>query len=479
MGTPLDTLIHGVRFVWRGTTQLFARKHLVFDPATFTLRDDPDAANGDGATVVSGAGGGSGSLDGDASGPAGENVVVGIQTFPVVDATPTYGSSLVYRSRADADDAYVPSIPYCCVTVSGTGAITDLDSNEAITNRPVTAFAFTGAAPVLRGIALDPDNNNDGREVTLLASNGPLVVLHESSLETTAAHQISTPTGSSVTIAHGCAAKAIWSEATGKWRLAIISSYASGGTVLAGALAPGDNPNTATFVANGVSATGTTATLPNAVKAGAVILVMVQTESGIATSGAVTVTDNRGSTYTVVATSIAHGTSADAMVLIGTATSDGSLTISTTGLGASFPRVTACQLYNIGTTPDNVSVVYQPGPITGNVTNTTPNAAIIGLVATSHSSVSWVPGAGYTTVASGSGSDSSHIEYKTVSSAGSNVVDAAIGQTSVGLTLFAIAFPGLGGRAPGNDGDFFYDSTSKKLYGPRVGGVYPLAGTLT
>lgn len=58
MGTPLDTLIHGVRFVWRGTVRMFQRKHLVFDPATFTLVDDPDAADGDGATVVTGTGGG-------------------------------------------------------------------------------------------------------------------------------------------------------------------------------------------------------------------------------------------------------------------------------------------------------------------------------------------------------------------------------------------------------------------------------------
>jgi hypothetical protein len=238
------------------------------------------------------------------------------------------------------------------------------------------------------------------------------------------------------------------------------------------------SPNQNGFV-QGKSASGLTVTADGAVSAGNLIVVLIQTESAIASIGSITVTDNLSTptVYTAVpgASSIGNP-GVNAIAFKGVPTVSGVPTISG-NQGASFPRTSFAEFTNTGTTVDVANAGYAATSLS--ITTSNPLELVVGLVAAFHSAITFTAGAPLVSVVVGTGSDASFIEAGTATGAGAQSFSYSATATD-NAPFFVVAFTPDGSFTPiGQDGDGYIDTASKKVYGPRTSGVYPLIGSLT
>lgn len=96
---------------------------------------------------------------------------------------------------------------------ASTGNLDNVATTDANSN-PVGAIRFSGAAPVLRGLAGGTDN----RQLDLITTGGPLQINNEDA-NSTAANRIITGTGGNVTIADESTASVVYDAASSRWRL--------------------------------------------------------------------------------------------------------------------------------------------------------------------------------------------------------------------------------------------------------------------
>lgn len=96
---------------------------------------------------------------------------------------------------------------------ASTGNLDNVATVDANSN-PVGAIRFSGAAPVLRGLAGGADN----RQLDLITTGGPLQINNEDA-NSTAANRIITGTGGNVTIADESTASVVYDAASSRWRL--------------------------------------------------------------------------------------------------------------------------------------------------------------------------------------------------------------------------------------------------------------------
>ena len=236
------------------------------------------------------------------------------------------------------------------------------------------------------------------------------------------------------------------------------------------------SPNAQSFV-QGASASATSVTSNFSVTAGNVILLLLQTESTVASVGSVSVTDNLGTVYTAVANSIGNP-AVNAIVYVGVLTQSGIVTITGTQ-GSSYARMTFTEMRGVSTTIDSQSSGYAATSLSVTVSNSA--SVIVGLVANDHSATTFTAGTGYTIAVQGNGNDSSMIEYIVGAATGSNTV--TFGYTGAGddnSPFFALVFETIPtSTSPGEDGDFYIDTSTKRFWGPRLNGNYSAIGVLS
>jgi hypothetical protein len=109
----------------------------------------------------------------------------------------------------------LPSIPDATVTT--TGNIDALDTSAG------SSFRFTGAAPVLRGIA----NGADGRYIVLINAAGTTISVKNEHASATAANRIITGTAADLTLADTASLLAKYDATSSRWR--IVGGSGGGG----------------------------------------------------------------------------------------------------------------------------------------------------------------------------------------------------------------------------------------------------------
>ena len=112
------------------------------------------------------------------------------------------------------------------------------------------------------------------------------------------------------------------------------------------------------------------------------------------------------------------------------------------------------------------------------ITTITNNALIVASVGSYHGET-YTAGAGFTIDVNGATSDAAMIMSGVKTPAGAQTVSytSASYDNSV---FFAAAFPAdPNAVSPGAEGDYYINTVTKKIYGPRTNGVYTLIGTMT
>lgn len=258
-----------------------------------------------------------------------------------------------------------------------------------------------------------------------------------------------------------------YSSSTDAW-----SGGAGGGGSAVGVMRAGSgNPNTLPSFVQGISSGGLTATTPGAVTAGNLLVVQVQTEGSVTST---TVSDNLGTSYALAVT--LTGAGVNTRVYYGLAPSSGVVTV-TGNQPNTFARTSIGEYKNATNVIDTSGTSYAGTSIS--ITTATANCLVLGLVGSFHSSETYTAGANMTADFNGTGSDATFYEHAAVVAAGAFTVGYSASSTD-GATFIAIAFkqtPGL--VLPGNDGDFYIDTTNRVLYGPRGSGSYPRIGSLS
>jgi hypothetical protein len=235
----------------------------------------------------------------------------------------------------------------------------------------------------------------------------------------------------------------------------------------------GDPNSTPSFV-QGKNIAGKVVTTTAAVTAGNLLVVFVQTEASASLGS--TPTDNLLTSYSLIASIPTGGTQVFGAVYAGIAPTSGICTVTGTQ-GTSFARTSVGEYKNANATVDNFN--SGTAVATLNVTISEANSLVVVVVGDFSSSSTFTPGANFTSDFSANGADSAYYEHAVTSAIGTFAAAYTSTHGTAGNIEFAIVFHPTGTTTVGQDGDFYIDSTNKKLYGPRTSGVYPLIGTLT
>lgn len=231
-------------------------------------------------------------------------------------------------------------------------------------------------------------------------------------------------------------------------------------------------PNANAYV-QGISASGVSVTFSSPVTAGNLIVLLLQTESAIANVPSVTVTDTRGTSYTAVASKLDVGVKA--ILYVGIAPTSGANTV-TGNQGSSYARMSVAEFTNANATVD--TTVTDSAVSSLSITLGFTNDLVIGATGNYHSATTFSAMAGFSTAAFGGGADSSYIEYSTaLLSVGAHTITYTPSGSIDNSPYFLLALKAPGSFTPiGVDGDFYFDTVGKKLWGPRVSGIFGYIG---
>lgn len=236
------------------------------------------------------------------------------------------------------------------------------------------------------------------------------------------------------------------------------------------------NPNTFPSFVQGLNAGGTTVTTTQAVTAGNLLVVFVQCE--VSSPNPSAPTDSINTSYSLVNNNTVAGSKVNGAVYAGIAPASAIVTVTGHQAG-SFTRTSIAEYKNANATVDSTALV-EGATSNVNVSPLVANSLILGIVGDFSSNPgTFTAGTNMAVNFQGSGSDSTFYESG-ISSSGGTFNVAYGGSVIAGNVLFGIAFhPSPPAASVGNDGDFYIDTTNKRLYGPRTNGNYTLIGTLT
>lgn len=234
------------------------------------------------------------------------------------------------------------------------------------------------------------------------------------------------------------------------------------------------DPNTTPSFVQGKNSSGLTVVTTSSVTAGNLLVVFTQTETS-AGQGTVP-TDSIGTSYSLISQIATGGSQVFGTVYAGIAQLSGIVTV-TGHQSATFARTSIGEYKNVNATVDNSNSGTAINTL--NVTISELNSLVVGIVGDFSSSSTFTAGSNFTSDFSANGSDSTFYEHAVTSSIGTFASAYTSTHGTAGNIFFGIVFHPTGVVSPGNDGDFYIDTTNKKLYGPRTSGVYTLIGTLT
>lgn len=257
---------------------------------------------------------------------------------------------------------------------------------------------------------------------------------------------------------------------------AVAAVSGGGSTILTGTTDPWASGTPAT-VANAQSkvALGLSATTTSNVTAGNLLVVAAGWAAGSA--GSPVCTDTLGTSYTLRGIQL-HDDGAVLAVFSGIAPSTGGCTVTVSSTsGTSFSQ-TAISEFSGAQDVIDVSAfskgngTTQTATLTTTVSKTLLYAAIEG----DHNTDTYSAASGYTRDNFINGSDAIATAWKQHSSSGS-----ISGGFTGGLNFYALGFiafwPFITGT-PGSDGDFYINTTTKKMYGPKTSGSWPTTSIL-
>lgn len=290
---------------------------------------------------------------------------------------------------------------------------------------------------------------------------------------------VSAISGNTLTVARGQEGTSAASHLTAAIITQIVTSGAlaqfkldtSIGVMRAGSGDPSQLPS---FV-QGKSASGKVVTTNSSVTAGNLLVVHTSCEN----SGSVgsTPTDNLLTPYTLISSIPTGASQCIGAVYAGIAPTSGICTVTGTQ-GNSFPRTSVGEYKNAINTVDSSNQATSSSSLSVTISNA--NSLVLGIMAGFSSSATFTAGTNFTANFTANGSDSTFYESALTSTLGSFTVSCTISAGLTGSIFFGIVFrPATIVPTVGQDGDFYIDTTNKKLYGPRTSGTYPLIGTLT
>lgn len=233
---------------------------------------------------------------------------------------------------------------------------------------------------------------------------------------------------------------------------------------------------------------GLSAQATNPFVAGNLIIVAVRSRNSTA---AATCSDTLGTVYTLAA-SANSGVGTNMAVFYGVAPSTGGATVTVAGVAASGRDNVTC--YQVKNTTGVLNAVSSATSSFSTVLNVaTPNSYVVGLisayvqpaaslVATPGPSMSLIFAGPAGTVSFGAALDTTLYEYGQIAPVGPfNVSYSRTGAGApTGDTLVALAFDSAPVvPSPGVDGDYYVDTYSRLMFGPRTAGAYSLVPILS
>jgi hypothetical protein len=214
----------------------------------------------------------------------------------------------------------------------------------------------------------------------------------------------------------------------------------------------------------------------NGVPAGALVVVVIDNNGTLASAAA---SGSACGSYTLAVNEFNSG-NASAAILYKVCTSGGNETITLSGFSASSLSAQALVFSGVnGVTAGTAASANTANPALLNLTTTSAKTLVVAYLAMNHSS-----GASSCTAFNlwqfryfGS-NDANCVGFAILTSTQTFAISITSTTTGTdGSSIVAAAFT-LPNSSVGSDGDFFFDTNSYYLYGPRVSSIYPYSGLL-